>query len=76
MEEHLLHPHAWVRLVAAQLLGFLFTCSDPDEIADCVKEGAGKKIKRKGMANGSSPKEDYWAGNAQNRVREDLWDVT
>lgn len=32
VEAHLLHPHAWVRLVSSRLLGLLFAAWKPEEL--------------------------------------------
>ncbi|XP_071941723.1 small subunit processome component 20 homolog [Antedon mediterranea] len=34
VEVHLLHPHAWVRLVTSQLFGILFAAWQPQEVVD------------------------------------------
>lgn len=39
VEAHLLHPHAWVRLVSSRLLGLLFAAWKPEELVDGYQRG-------------------------------------
>ncbi|XP_050392090.2 small subunit processome component 20 homolog [Patella vulgata] len=43
VENHLEHPHNWVRLIAAQLYGLLFGAWTPQEISDFVDKPDGKE---------------------------------
>ncbi|XP_033113828.1 small subunit processome component 20 homolog isoform X2 [Anneissia japonica] len=51
VEAHLLHPHAWVRQVSAQLFGILFASWQPQEIVTIAKspklEDSNQSIKKK-----------------------------
>ncbi|XP_022111823.1 small subunit processome component 20 homolog [Acanthaster planci] len=40
IQSHLLHPHAWVRLVSAQLFGDLFASKQPNNIAGAMLKAA------------------------------------
>ena len=39
VEAHLLHPHAWVRLVSSRLFGLLFAEWRPEELIAGYQEG-------------------------------------
>lgn len=39
VEEHLLHPHVWVRLASSRLLGLLFAAWKPEELVTNFLEG-------------------------------------
>lgn len=39
VEAHLLHPHAWVRLVSSRLLGLLFAAWKPEELVAGFQKG-------------------------------------
>jgi len=39
VEAHLLHPHAWVRLVSSRLLGLLFAAWKPEELVAGYEKG-------------------------------------
>jgi hypothetical protein len=67
VEQHLLHPHVWVRLVSSQLLGFFFASLDAKAIADKVLQK--KKSKKRKMSNGTSDDNDYWHDDPAERVR-------
>ena len=39
VEAHLLHPHAWVRLVSSRLLGLLFAAWRPEDLVAGYQKG-------------------------------------